>query len=110
MILSNNFPRRSYGRIFVDKPEDAAKVREIIERMDAFEAQFLPEDLIAVFNPDGLYAEGGIMVELAQTGKFDSIDLNELQLRCWMAGVKIFCWRGGIRSGETERFDLWQEE
>lgn len=30
----NEFPRKGYGRIFVEKEEDIAKVKEIIRNMD----------------------------------------------------------------------------
>ena len=46
----NQFPRKGYGRIFVEKEEDISKVKEIICKMDEFEYEYLPPELITVFN------------------------------------------------------------
>ena len=48
----NEFPRKGYGRIFVEKESDILVVKEIIRKMDEFEYDYLPEGLIAVFNPN----------------------------------------------------------
>src|SRR5574344_1162266 len=53
MIMAyNEFPRKEYGRIFVEKESDIPIVKEIIRKMDGFEYGYLPEDLIAVFDPN----------------------------------------------------------
>ena len=96
----NEFPRKGYGRIFVEKEEDIDKVKVIIYNMDAFEYGYLPEDLITVFDsniktfPKELPKDppkDHYCLEMKYTHKFDSLDLNELQFRCWAAGVKVFC-------------------
>ena len=50
--MSNTFPRKAYGRIFVEKEEDIDKVKEIIRKMDEFEYEYLTNDLITVFSPN----------------------------------------------------------
>ena len=107
---TNFFNRKSYGAIFVEKAEDVEKVKNIVRRMDEFEADFLPEGLIQVFDPDKLSAGEVLKVDLVNTGKFEVINLNELQLRCWLAGVKIFVWRGGMINGAKEIFPKWAEQ
>lgn len=37
----NEFPRKGYGRIFVEKEEDIEKVKDIIRKMDEFEFEYL---------------------------------------------------------------------
>lgn len=93
----HSFPRKEYGCIFVEKEEDIPKVKEIIRRMDEFEYEYLPEKLIKVFKPDictfnnPIEPKDHLKLKLEYTHKFDSLDLNELQIRCWSAGIKIFC-------------------
>ena len=92
------FPRKQYGRIFVSKQEDIKKVHKIIKQMDDFEYGYLPEKLVAVFEPKERIFDNGSkhwMIELEYTHKFDNLDLNKLQIRCWMTGVPIFCVMGG---------------
>ena len=105
----NTFPRKQYGRIFVEKEEDIAKVKDIICKMDEFEYDYLPKDLIGVFDPNirsfpKEKPKDHFWVDMKYTHKFDSLDLNELQFRCWAAGVKIFCLMG---CNEYECYDVW---
>lgn len=107
----NTFPRKQYGRIFVEKEEDIEAVKEIIRKMDEFEYDYLPKDLITVFNPNiksfpKENPKDHFWVDMQYTHKFDSLDLNELQFRCWAAGVKIFCCMG---HEEYECYDVWQD-
>lgn len=76
------FTRKGYGRIYVELEEDIAKVDEIIKTMDAFEWEYLPKKMIAVFTeyPKVIY-----------THKFDSLDLNALTAICWAHSIKIWC-------------------
>ena len=95
----NTFERKAYGKIFVEKEEDISIVEDIIRKMDEYEYDnYFNDDLIGVFNPEEVIFDDGsknFRIKLAYTHKFDSIDLNELQARCWMAGVKVFCWVDG---------------
>lgn len=86
----NTFPRKKYGKIFVNNRDDIPKVKEIIKAMDEFEFSYLPEELVDMFAPE-ICQNGSYLVRLAYTHKFDSLDLNELQARCWMAGIHVFC-------------------
>lgn len=106
----NTFVRKSFGRIFVEKAEDIDRVKSIIQRMDDFEAQYIPDGLIAVFDPVRMADNNKIVVDLVQVGKFDNLNLNELQMRCWMEGIHILCWRGGMLNAQTETFDFWAAE
>ena len=44
IMAYNEFPRKGYGRIFVEKESDIPIVKEIIRKMDDFEYGYLPED------------------------------------------------------------------
>jgi hypothetical protein len=113
----NTFPRKTYGCIFVEKEEDIPKVKEIIRKMDEYEYTYLPEGLIKVFTPDIRNFSTGILndnpkdhlwLDTNYTGKFDSLNLNELQIRCWTDGIKIFCCMTGGK--DYECYDVWQPE
>jgi hypothetical protein len=80
-IEKRGMPHKGWGRIYVEKKEDVAKVKRIIKSMDEFEYEYLPEDLIAVF-------EGKLQV--AYTHKFTDIDINKLMFECWKQGIKCF--------------------
>ena len=116
--MANEFSRKGYGRIFVEKEEDIPKVKEIIRKMDEFEYSYLPEDLIKVFDPnikrfpDMLNVpKDHLWLDMAYTHKFDNLNLNELQYRCWATGIKIFCvMNGGYGGGvEYECYDVWED-
>lgn len=77
----STMPRKGYGRIFVEKEEDIEKVKEVIQEMDDYEYNYLPEKLIAVF-------EG--KKEVIYTHKFCDLDLNDLMINCWNKGIKVF--------------------
>jgi hypothetical protein len=74
-------PHKSYGRIFVEKKEDVEKVKQVIKEMDTFEFDYLPDDLITVFNGKK---------DVVYTHKFDDLDLNDLMIKCWEAGIHTF--------------------
>ena len=74
-------PYKGSGRIFVEKTEDIEKVRKIIKQTDKYEYEYLPDDLIAVFNGKK---------ELTYTHKFNDMDLNDLMVKCWNQGIKCF--------------------
>lgn len=97
MMSMNTFPRKQYGRIFVEKESDILKVKEIIKQMDEFEYEYLPSNFIGVFNAkEHIFSDGTKRhsIELRYTHKFDSLDLNKFQSRCWMNGIKVFCVMG----------------
>ena len=109
----NTFPRKGYGVIFVEKEEDIPKVKEIIKKMDEFEYSYLPEKLIQVFNPNirtfpKENPKDYLWLDLNHTFKFDSLDLNELQFRCWAAGIKIFCCMGSGK--DYECYEISEED
>ncbi len=82
----DTFTKKGYGRIYVENAEDVQAVRDEIKAMDAFEFDYLPSDLIAPFSeyPNVTY-----------THKFDALDHDELTVRLWMKGIKIFCLDNG---------------
>lgn len=106
----NEFPRKGYGRIFVEKESDIPVVKEIIRKMDEFEYDYLPEGLIAVFNPNikrfpADNPKDHLWLDMEYT-QFDSLNLNELQFRCWTVGIKVFCVMDD--SKEYECYDAWE--
>ncbi len=115
--MSNTFPRKAYGRIFVEKEEDIDKVKEIIRKMDEFEYGYLTNDLITVFSPNirrfpDHDPKDHLWLDMAYTHKFDSLNLNELQFRCWAAGIKVFCCmnhNGYNENGKYECYDVWED-
>lgn len=110
MVPYNTFPRKGYGNIFVEKEEDIPKVKEIIRKMDEYEYDYLPEGLIKVFEPeirifnDPVEPKRYLWLSTKYTHKFDSLNLNELQVRCWAAGIKIFC----VMTGHEE-YECYKE-
>lgn len=89
-----NFERKGYGRIFVDKEENIARVKEIIKEMDEYEYGYLPDDLITVYDTTcyKIHSDGSISTaSTTYNHKFDSLDLGELMFRCWNEGIHIFC-------------------
>lgn len=113
--MSNTFPRKAYGRIFVEKEEDVQKVKDIIRKMDEFEYGYLTEDLITVFSPNirrfpDSDPKDHLWLDMAYTHKFDSLNLNELQFRCWAAGIKVFCCMNyNGYDGQWECYDVWED-
>lgn len=114
--MANTFPRKAYGRIFVEKEEDIQKVKDIIRKMDEFEYGYLPTDLITVFSPNirrfpDHDPKDHLWLDMAYTHKFDTLNLNELQFRCWAAGIKVFCCmnsNGYEEYGKYECYDVWE--
>lgn len=93
----NTFPRKAYGKIFVEKQSDIEAVKEIIREMDDFEYEYLPDGFVEVFRAkEHTFSDNTthFSVSLTYTHKFDSLDLNKLQSLCWMRGIHIFCVMG----------------
>lgn len=110
----HTFDRGANARIFVKTESDIWKVKEIIRKMDEYEYEYLPDDLIAVYEPK-IKNIGGSQkyeIKLAYTHKFDALDLNELAMRCFIAGVPICIWETGIGmdTKKTEFIDVWEDE
>jgi hypothetical protein len=83
-IPNQTMRRKSYGKIYVAKQEDIEKVKEIIKEMDQYEYDYLPNDLIGVFEGhDG-------STSLTYTHKFDGLNMNELMVKCWNQGIHVF--------------------
>jgi hypothetical protein len=79
----NCFIQKGFGRIFVRRQEDIDSVVNAIRAIDAFEADYLRNDLIAVLSPTGT-------PKLLYTHKFE-IDIDALTLYCWQRGICIWC-------------------
>ena len=69
------------ARIYTDRPENIAKIEEIIKEIDNFEYEYLPHNLIAVFNGK---------IDYVYNGKFYDIDMDEVMKRCWEEGIYAF--------------------
>lgn len=110
----HTFGRKTNARIFVKTESDIWKVKEIIRKMDEDEYEYLPGDLIAVYEPKtkNLAGKPKHEIKLAYTYKFDALDLNELAMRCFVAGIPICIWENGT-SGDADRtefIDVWEDE
>jgi hypothetical protein len=77
----NTLSRKSYGAIYVNNIEDVEKVKEIIEEMDKYEFDYLPNELIKPFSE---------YPSVAYTHKFCDMDMDKLTAICWSKG--IFMW------------------
>jgi len=75
------FTRKGYGRIFVEKKEHIKIVKDEIKEMDECEYQYMPNDIIAVFDENN--------IKMEYTHKFDALNLEELQIRLWLKGIYI---------------------
>ena len=69
------------ARIYTDKEENIEKISAIIKEIDEFEWEYLPDDLITVFNG---------RIDYIYHGKFYDIDMDELMKRCWTKGIFAF--------------------
>jgi len=78
--------RKGFGRIYVENEGDIHLVEEIIQKMDEFEYDYLPKDMIAPFSeyPSVIY-----------THKFDSLDVDALTAICWRKGIHIWVFDTG---------------
>lgn len=72
--------RKTYGRIFVAKKEHVEVVKRTIEEVDAFEAGYMPSDVVAVFGDDE---------KMTYLHKFE-ICRNALAAACMAKGVWIW--------------------
>ena len=69
---------KTHGRIFVSKQEDVEVVKKMIEKVDDFEFEYMPDNVVAVFGEDD---------ELVYLGKFE-IDINALARACMEVSAK----------------------
>jgi hypothetical protein len=69
------------ARIYTNKQENIEKIKEIIKEIDEFEYEYLPNDLITVFNGK---------IDYVYNGKFYDIDMDELMKRCWENSIYVF--------------------
>jgi hypothetical protein len=73
--------RKGRARIYTDKLENIEKIKAIIKDLDEFEYDYLPKDLIAVFEGD---------VHYTWNHKFDSLDMDFVMQECWKQGIFAF--------------------
>jgi hypothetical protein len=85
MYISNKpeLTRKGESRCFVFHEDDIPKVEVIIDEMDSFEYDYMPENWITVWNKENPRRN-----DLVYNGKFD-IDIIELIDRCGQAGIGI---------------------
>lgn len=80
------FIYKGYGRIFVEKEEDIQKVKDKIKEIDNFEYEYLPDNLITVWNKD--------LNDLTYTYKFDEMNIDNLCEELQKSGIKVAWVRG----------------
>lgn len=102
----NKFPYKGYGRIICRNAVEAKRVEEIIKEMDEYEWEYyLPSKLITYEQPKLFTRENGsqfYIIKLEYTHKFDDIDLNELQFRCFLEDIPIVVWNTNDDFGEKD--------
>lgn len=89
------FPYKQYACIFVNEEREIELVRALIKEMDAFEFDYLPKDLVKVWDGSQL---------LAYTGKFDQIDVDQLTFLAWKRGIRMCVIVGGGHGDMPEWF------
>lgn len=87
------FPRKGYGRLFVEKENDIDALKKLIKEIDEFEYGYLPDDLIAVFSEENMKS--------VYTYKFDDLNMTEVMCRAWAKDIKCFCVFGYINGYEA---------
>ena len=85
--MTNCFMKKTYGRIFVPVGMTAALVHEAVRELDAYEFDYMPKDIVAVWNP------GEPPPRLVYTHKFE-IDIDKLTALCWSRGIHVWCVTG----------------
>lgn len=110
----NSLNRKSYARIFTDTEEHARQIKKIMMEIDPDEMMYFPEDLIH-WGPLKQSIIGGkphYYIPLTYTGKFDDMDMNEVQLRCMLAGIPIAVWENdrSIEEAEFMLVDIEKED
>lgn len=80
------FCYKGYGRIFVQKEEDIQKVKNKIKEIDDFEYEYLPDNLITVWNKD--------LNDLTYTHKFDEMNIDNLCEELQKGGINAAWVRG----------------
>lgn len=91
------FPTKGYGRIFCKTPEDREKVINIMKSINQYEVEdYLPDDLITCEQIEKTQDGLNYIIPLSYTHKFDEIDLNELQLKCFLENIPILIWNTDI--------------
>ena len=98
--FSMQFPRKGYGRIFVEKEEDVKKVEEIMRELDPDEfgwyyptGEFLGgnhERLVTTFSKENFKS--------IYVGKFDDMDMGEVMKRACEKGIHCFVVFGKVNS------------
>lgn len=82
----NTLTRKGYARIYVSDPNEIQTVKDIIKELDAFEADYLPGNMVAPFSE---------FPKLVYTHKFDGLCMNRLTAECWKRGVLIWVFDNG---------------
>ena len=77
----NTLTRKSWAAIYVANEMYISDVEEIIKELDAFEYDYLPDDLIKPFSD---------YPQVAYTHKFSDLDMDLLTIRCWERGIYIW--------------------
>lgn len=72
---------KGYSRCFVFKDDDVPKVIDIIQQIDQFEYEYMPDDWVTIWSPECL-------TELVYNGKFD-LDTKKLADECRKQGIEI---------------------
>lgn len=73
--------RKGYARIYTDTEENVEKIKEIIKMIDAEEYDYMPKNLVGVWDGE---------VRFVYNGKFYEIDMDDVMQKCWNAGIHCF--------------------
>jgi hypothetical protein len=90
---SMQFTHKGYGRIFVEKEEDIAKLHTLIKNMDEYEYGYLPQDLITVYNPEKYRS--------VYVHKFSDLDMGKVLKEAWRQDIHCF-----VVFGQIDQYDF----
>lgn len=90
-----NFISKSKARIYTNTQENVEKIKSYIKQLDEFEYGYMPDDLVAVYNGN---------FDLVYNGKFEDIDIPQLQNMCFQKDIPC-----GIIFGycDYDGYNIW---
>lgn len=86
--------RKSYGRIYVQRPEDVQAAMDIVREIDEEEFRYMPHDMIAPFSE---------YPKVAYTHKFCDLDWDKFTATCWDRGIPLWIYNSGREHPEDKR-------
>lgn len=86
------FPRKGYGRIFVEKEEDIQAIEDIMKEIDPeeFEGYYPIGDYLGGHNRRLVTTFSEESFKSIYVGKFDDMDMTQVLKKAWDKGIHCF--------------------